>query len=572
MGIEINFDPIWNVFSSFDVSNPIILSFELFMRGGWLVLLCIFTWAIYEEIWLDLKQDKYKDNLKWVVLAIDIPRDNEQTPKAVEAIFAALNVAEGGGNLIEKWYDGEVRNWFSFEIVSLEGYLQFIIRTQKKFRDLVESAIYSQYPSAEITEVKDYAREFCSEWDEEHNKPKKIGIKFPNKEWKLWGTELVLAKEAPYPLKSYVEFEHQLSQSFLDPLSTLLEILSRFDKGEYLFIQLVLTPQKKGSWGEVKKKVLKEFMGEKYEKPKTGFDSFIDRPVGWSQKVSEQLIIAAGMEAPESKKDEKKPDVGARNLRPGQRDVLERIERKLGHIFFRTKFRVVYLAKKEVFNKEKGEKAVLGALEQYNTPDANYLKKGKETVVSADYFFEERRKNERRNTIFRHLLKRDNVNGDSNENMLFDTEELASLWHFPAMTVKAPAVEKIASKKVVPPTRLPLGDRGFEKVVTDNRDAIIAAKKAELRAAMGLSGVEQQSAIIMPTVQNTVAAPVLQNVESIITHAEEIKAEKVIAESRKVFNSNAGIKLPTVSVAVDEVKTVEIKKPRGGPPSNLPIA
>jgi hypothetical protein len=53
--------------------------------------------------------------------------------------------------------------------------------------------------------------------------------------------------------------------------------------------------------------------------------------------------------------------------------------------------------------------------------------------------------------------------------MMFSTEELASLWHFPVVSVKASAMEKIASKKVVPPTRLPFEERN---IIGDNTSIV----------------------------------------------------------------------------------------------------
>ena len=68
--------------------------------------------------------------------------------------------------------------------------------------------------------------------------------------------------------------------------------------------------------------------------------------------------------------------------------------------------------------------------------------------------------NERvQNAIFRQYISRDSFAGDEVENMFLSSEELASLWHFPVLSVKAPTVEKIGSKRSVPPSRLPYADQ-----------------------------------------------------------------------------------------------------------------
>src|SRR3989344_4214570 len=102
------------------------------------------------------RQIKYSKKLKWHLLAIDIPKANEQSPKAVEHIFAHLAGGLSSFTKKELYWEGKFLPTFSLEIVSIEGYVQFFIRTQSKYRDLVEAAVYAQYPEAEITEVEDY--------------------------------------------------------------------------------------------------------------------------------------------------------------------------------------------------------------------------------------------------------------------------------------------------------------------------------------------------------------------------------------------------------------------------------
>ena len=70
---------------------------------------------------------------------------------------------------------------FSFELVSIDGYIQYLIRTPKRYRDLIESAIYAQYPDAEISEAVDYTEN--------------IPHQYPDDEYGAWGTELNLVKE-----------------------------------------------------------------------------------------------------------------------------------------------------------------------------------------------------------------------------------------------------------------------------------------------------------------------------------------------------------------------------------------
>ena len=448
MNIEFNLDLAswWERFSVFGSQDPVTIARQLFLGGGWVIFLILLTVVMY-RVWLDARQGQYAGKWQHVLLAVDIPKNNEQTPKAVENIFAALAGAQTSGNLIERYWTGKNQESFSFEVVSLEGYIQFLIRTPSHLRDLAEAAIYAQYPDAEITEVEDYAQDYAH-------------IRFPNEKYNLWGTEFILTKDYPYPIRTYPEFEHTLTQTFLDPMAGLLEILSRLGPGEQAWLQLVVTPlPAEPGWGEKAKKIVKEFSGQIYTAPSTFGDKILNAPVN---AVAQGVNLLTSIMSATGEVEKKKEDtIRLFNMSPGDRLLLENIQKKLAKHPFRVKFRLVYLAEQGVFNKGRGVAAIIGSIKQFSVSNANGFKPGPRTKTSVDYFRVKKRVAYRQNRILRYYIKRTNYYGDNVANMLLNNEELASLWHFPVMTVKAPMVEKIESKKVVPPTRLPIGNRDF---------------------------------------------------------------------------------------------------------------
>ena len=118
----------------------------------------IITVAAFKTMWIDWRQTLFHVNRRhFILLAIDVPRDNEQSPKAVENIFSHLyGILLSRNNLYEEYWEGRHQDYFSMELVSIEGYVQFLVYTMEEYRDIVESAFYSQYPNAEITQVEDY--------------------------------------------------------------------------------------------------------------------------------------------------------------------------------------------------------------------------------------------------------------------------------------------------------------------------------------------------------------------------------------------------------------------------------
>ncbi len=452
-------------FLSLSSKDPATISWEIFINGGWVIFIIVLLYGLYFEVFLDYRAGQFQAKWKFVLLAIDIPKNNEQTPKAVENIFSALAGVFTGSNLIDKYWNAKSIESFSFEIVSIEGHIRFLVRTPVGFRDFIESVIYSQYSEAEINEISDYV-----EYESDYADPKtgqKLNfnqLSFPNPMYNLWGAEFVLVKPYPYPIRTYPEFEHQQTQTFIDPMANLLELLSRAGKDEQIWIQLVVQPRAP-DWGDKAKEILAKLQGKEF-KVDESFDfvklltSPINGAMGWVGEFLEQLVglnpIGGGAE---EKKE--KDQWQMFRLSPGEKGVLERVESKLSKQVFKVKFRMVYLGKKENFSKGKGVTGVTGALQQFNTSDANAFKPGGLTKTSADYFFVDKRIAKKQNRILRWYCKRSSWYGESNQSdklTLLNPEELATLWHFPVLT-KTSQVNKIESKKSAPPTRLPYMQR-----------------------------------------------------------------------------------------------------------------
>ena len=51
-----------------------------------------------------------------------------------------------------------------------------------------------------------------------------------------------------YPFRTCPFFEHSMTQTFLDPLASLLEIMGRLGPSEQVWLQLVITPEYNRNW------------------------------------------------------------------------------------------------------------------------------------------------------------------------------------------------------------------------------------------------------------------------------------------------------------------------------------
>lgn len=414
-----------------------------FVRGGFIPIIITIIWGFY-KVMMHNREIKNIMSHEYILLAIDVPKDTVQSPLAVENIFALLAGAHSSPTKREKYWFGTVQPWFSLEIASIEGYIQYFIRTPAKFRDLVEAAIYSQYPDAEITEVEDYT----------YLVPVK---KFPDPDWDMWGCDFIQVKDQSYPIRTYPQFEHGLTQEFKDPLGAMLENLSLLGPGEHFWIQLMIVPIGQTGWKEHGDKLVKKMVGLKEAPKETMLDKMISAPMKALEAIGGEIM--GGATAEQAKKKDDPEYLRMLAMSPGQVNIVKAIEHKLTKIGYLAKLRAVYIGKKEVFKKTRAAHPFIGAVKQFNTVDLNSLKPelSKTGTSGGIILFKKQRLNKRRNVLLAAYRDRDPTVPMSP--YVLNNEELATLWHFPTIEIKAPLVKKTEAKKSEPPISLP-----YEKV------------------------------------------------------------------------------------------------------------
>jgi hypothetical protein len=420
---------------------PDMMLLKFLYMFGWIPLAYIILWGA-KELWMLYIQIQWGSQQKYTLLAIDIPKLNMQSPKAVESIFIYLLGAHGNLNLIEIYWEGKYQLSFSLEIASIEGYTQFIIRTPAAFKNLVESAIYSQYPDAEITEIDDYTEGF----------PRK----FPDQQYDIWGSEFIQSHPQAYPIKTYPEFLDSMGkpeEQFKDPMATLMDLCSSLQKGEHLWYQIIINPLG-FDWIGIGDKEVKKIMKEKDPPKQNIVDKLAALFIGSLEFIGNLFYTTEAAKTETKTEDPLK----MMNLKPAEKKRVESIQMKVSKMGFATKMRMVYVAEKEVLNKAKVVNGFVGYLKQFTDLDLNGLKPDSaKTATSTAYFFKNYRLNIKKNKIMNNYIGRDLTSGRSPG--VFNTEELATLWHFPVDTaVKAPLIQKAPGRKGEPPMSLPMDE------------------------------------------------------------------------------------------------------------------
>ena len=440
--------------------NPFIAAWFVLKYLG-IPVFCVLFFIAGRILWLNWRQNKYSETLEYTLLAIDIPKANEQSPKAVENMFDQISGAHSSIDFIGKWWHGKFDAKFSFEIVSIDGYIQFLAWSEKKFRDLIEAAVYAQYHDAEITEIEDYTD--------------LLPASFPDEKYNLWGAEFIETNKDVYPIQTYPFFEHSLSQEFKDPMAALMEILGSLRKNENVWIQYVVTVTDT-KWTERSKNEIDKIVGRN-NKSGGGFLSGIqDFFGGWISTTVDQ--ISGKYRDAKTAESSKEVNMGVLlKLTPRELEMVKAIEAKEAKTGFMVKMRMIYFADREIYSPARGVSAVAGSFRQF-AGDFNGLKPDSKLTKTKEFlFFSKLRLARRQRNITAAYKTRSNYLG-AGAGFILNAEELATIYHFPIIdSVKITALKKVESKKIEPPIDLPFKEAVEEKEDKKIKDARI--KKIE---------------------------------------------------------------------------------------------
>ena len=183
-----------------------------FAFATWPVWLPFSLVSLLFNTWFSYKRREFIRAQGSVLLEIRLPKEIERSPAAMEMVLESM-WEDVPGSLTDVYMEGAVRNWFSLEIVSIGGEVKFFIWTWPKWRQVVETRIYSQYPGVEIVEAKDYA----------------LDLIFDPAKTKVKGITTRLVKEDALPIKTYIDFgldkTDKEPEQIVDPIAPVLEYL-----------------------------------------------------------------------------------------------------------------------------------------------------------------------------------------------------------------------------------------------------------------------------------------------------------------------------------------------------------
>jgi hypothetical protein len=342
----------------------------------------------------------------------------------------------------------------SCEIVSLGGRVSYIFRIPDKFRTLLESAVFAQYPKAEIYEVEDYLKHIPRHYDPDHA------------DFDFWGTQLNKIKQGAksvFPIKTYPGFEHKDQDTFIDPLAGVLEVMSNIEPYELLASQIVIKPVTE-DWKYSAEGLIAKLKGAPTKHASPGWiELLFFNPIN---AVLDGLLSLVGIETGEHKEEKKdQPPSLMQYLTEGEKQVIAAAERSMSKIGYETHIRLLYLTPKGRLNKGLRIPELIGAYRHFGDRAINGLKPDvghtwTDTAYKVSQTLEQpiirRRILTRKRHFLHNFLSRDSWKGSGQFYM--NTEELATLYHFPqAPNARVSQLERVQTVKSAPPSNLPVG-------------------------------------------------------------------------------------------------------------------
>ncbi len=393
-------------------------------------------------MWRGYVGAKWRSKQNFLFLAVSIPSIEDKSPKGMEEIVSSFFGLSGWGTFSQQFWQGRQPQSMSLEIVGIGGTIRFVIMIPAGIKDYIEATIYSQYPDAEIMEVEDYSQV--------------IPMELLESEYDWFATELKLAKSDAYPIKTYLDFEHGLTGEIIDPISAFSEVLSLLKPTEQLWLQIVIRPANDG-WRKAGLKEVDKLMKrvKKSSKPIIPTIPIVNDFINEMIDVISATPSAAFGEVTFGEKEKKKEAFEKMEfLSPGERTSLEAIERNLSKLGFETKMRAIYLAPKADFNPSDRVSAFFGIMGQFASQDLNAFAPHKRFTTKVDYFFPTPRVEGRKRRLMHWYRAREMDAGG--KLFVLNTEELATVFHFPSEKVVAPSLERPEAKKATAPPNLPL--------------------------------------------------------------------------------------------------------------------
>ncbi|MGC9602594.1 MAG: hypothetical protein ABSE76_02535 [Minisyncoccia bacterium] len=389
------------------------------------VLFCIL--AAYG--WLEYKQQQKYWSTEHVLLEIKLPEEITQSPYAAELLIRTLYDTGEVDTPAHLWF-GNTSPWFSLEIASTEGAVRFYIWTRVKFKERIKSQLYAHYPTVQVAEVSDYT----------------LAVPWNSGDYDLWGVEQCLQKPDPYPIMTYVAWgldKADTEEEFKsDPLNSVIEFMGSIGPGEHVWSQIILRGHTKCYWSEDDEDA-----------------HYRALPLNkWAEVVVDKL----GKKYVD-KTAEGKSIPNFSRLPDNDKEAIKAIGQKLNKPIFDVGIRTIYIARKDVWKGGIRNNAIPTMFRSFEHGSKGIGLNGLKPIFYIGPFnvkwhdFMGIRRRLLKAKLYRGYVTRQYFYPPNKDfHIALNTEELASLWHFPGKVAHTPTLQRMPSRRAEAPANLPI--------------------------------------------------------------------------------------------------------------------
>lgn len=380
-------------------------------------------WVLF-QVWVNYARSKFLSKQEYTLIRIIPPKEITKTPASMELFINSLYQTGGEANPVDVYWHGKSRPWFSLEIASLNGEVGFYIWTRVSLKNYLESQIYAQYPGIEIIEIEDYVNKFD----------------YTTGNYTMFGLEYKLTEPDPIPIKTYVDYgldKATEEEEKTDPITATTEFLGSLNQGEAAWIQIIVKAHKK-------------------EDKKTG--TWFGKTDNWVDESKKQILE---IRKESFYKDPDDPEAKPAPMQTeAQKQKINAIERNISKPGFDVGIRAIYIAEKDAFNGV-NISGLIGSFKQYGSSNLNGFKPS--ITTSFDYWWQDPTKKRvaaMKDQMFNDYKNREyfgtRIDKQDRKKFVLNTEELATIFHFPGGVATTPTLTRVQSRKGQAPSNLPI--------------------------------------------------------------------------------------------------------------------
>ncbi len=459
------------------MNSDFFYTYQVYFWVGIVLLVGIVIYFLYK---LFLKSELSKRANDLVMIEVRLPKKYEiesyEHQKNISEIEA---IADQFFSSLASLYETKISGLLSqpvisFEYVARDKEIIFFIGVPRTLQSLMEKQIQSFYPEANIE---------------------------PNGDFRIFEEGLDVAygiiktsRSYIYPIKTYAELEY-------DTIQNITNSLSKIGEDARASIQILVRPTNQGWRTHIEWAIRKIQEGRG-----------VPLGISWYNKIS--YFIGQFFQSSTTTDQ----DLAKRNT-PLQEETIKLLTKKSAKTGFDVQVRIVALAK----TKQEAEvilRNIYSGFTQFNSPDRNTLKMFR---------------NYDKKAFLTHFILRSFIPFDK---IILNSEELATLYHFPSEHIDTPGIRWFMAKRSSAPATLPKEGIVLGKNVYRGDENLIRLKENDRRRhlyAIGMTGTGKSTffeSLILQDIKNgkgvAVFDPHGELVEKILSKIPKERAEDVI--------------------------------------------